>query len=109
MPRSVLDQAAALSFLLLAAALPWSMAPISIAVVLCGALTLAAWWTPGGARWQRTPVDLPALGWILALLIASVFALEPARAFPRLTKGLLLAIVPVAAYHARDPKILKRA
>ena len=109
MSRSLLDQAAAFSFLLLAAALPWSIAPISIAVVLCGALTLAAWWMPGGQRWQRTPVDLPALGWILALLIASVFALEPARAFPRVTKGLLLAIVPVAAYHARDPKIMKRA
>src|SRR5512138_2146909 len=102
MPRSVLDQAAALSFLLLAAALPWSIAPISIGVVLCVALTLAAWWTPGGARWQRTPLQWPSLAWIAALVIASAFALDPARSFPRVTKGLLLLIVPVAAYHARD-------
>lgn len=106
---AALDRAAGLSFLLLAAALPWSIAPISIAVVLCCALTLAAWWAPGGIRWQRTPVDLPALAWIAALAIASAFALEPARSFPRVTKGLLLAIVPVAAYHARDPKLAKRA
>jgi O-antigen ligase len=107
--ESPLERAAAFSFLLLAAALPWSIAPISIAVVLCGVLTLAAWWAPGGARWQRTPLDLPALAWIAALALASVFALEPARAFPRVTKGFLLAIVPVAAYHARDPRLAKRA
>lgn len=104
-----LDRAAAFSFLLLAAALPWSVAPISIAVVLCGALTLTAWWAPGGARWQRTPVELPALGWIAALVIASAFALEPARSFPRVTKGFLLVMVPVAAYHARDLKVARRA
>lgn len=106
--ESPLGRVAALSFLLLAAALPWSIAPISIAVVLCGALTLAAW-APGSARWQRTPVDFPALAWIASLVIASAFALEPARSFPRVTKGLLLVIVPVAAYHARDPKLAKRA
>jgi len=106
---SIWERAAGLSFLLLAAALPWSIAPISVAVVLCGALTLLAWWAPGGARWQRTPIDLPALGWLSALVIASIFALDPARSFPRVTKGFLLAIVPVAAYHARDPKRLRQA
>ena len=58
---SALERSAALSFLLLAAALPWSIAPMSIGVALCGALTLAAWWRPGGVRWVRTPVDPAAL------------------------------------------------
>ena len=77
MPR-LLERAAAFSFLLLAAALPWSIAPMSIAVVLCGVLTLAAWWSPGGARWVRTPVDLPALGWLAALVIATMASSDPA-------------------------------
>ncbi len=104
-----LHRAATLSFLLLAAALPWSIAPISIAVVLCAALTLAVWWSPGGERWVRTPIDWPMLGWIAALLVASAFALEPEKSFPRVTKGLLWAVIPIAAYHARDPKVAKRA
>ncbi len=104
-----LSRAASFSFLLLAAALPWSIAPMSIAVVLCGALTLAVWWLPGGPRWPRTPVDLSALGWIAALLIASVAGQDPSASAGRITKGLLLAIVPVAAYHARDARLTRRA
>jgi O-antigen ligase len=106
---SALHRAATLSFLLLAAALPWSIAPISIAVVLCAALTLAVWWSPGGERWVPTPLDWPAVGWIAALLVASTFALEPERSFPRAMKGLLWGVIPIAAYHARDPKVAKRA
>jgi O-antigen ligase len=106
---SLLERAAALSFLLLAAALPWSIAPMSIGVVLCGALTLAAWWRPGGAGWVRTPVDVPALGWLAALTIATAASQDPAGSASRITKGLLLAIVPVAAYHGRDPKLARRA
>jgi O-antigen ligase len=107
--HSITDRVASFSFLLLTAALPWSIAPISIAVVLCGVLTLAAWWSPGGPRWYRTPIDIPALGWIAALLIASAFALEPEKSFPRVTRGLLFAIIPVATWHARDPRTAKRA
>src|SRR6185295_3939501 len=106
---SALERAAALSFLLLAAALPWSIAPMSVAVALCGALTLAAWWLPGGARWVRTPLDFPALGWIAALVVATVASQDPSGSAGRITKGLLLAIVPVAAYHGRDPKLTRRA
>jgi O-antigen ligase len=106
---SILERAAALSFVLFAATLPWSVAPISIGVVLCGALTLACWWRPGGVRWIRTPVDLPALGWMAALVLASLFALDPAGSWPNVKKGLLLAVVPVAAYHARDERTAKRA
>ena len=39
---TAIERAAALSFLFLVAALPWSIAPMSIGVVVCGALTLAA-------------------------------------------------------------------
>jgi O-antigen ligase len=106
---SALERAAALSFLLLVAALPWSIAPMSIAVALCGALTLAAWWRPGGVRWVRTPLDFPALGWLVALVVATVTSQDPSGSAGRITKGLLLAIVPVAAYHGRDPKLARRA
>jgi len=109
MPATFLDRAAALSFLLYAGALPWSVAPISIGVVLCGALTLACWWRPGGARWVRTPLDLPALGWLLALVIASLFALDPAGSWPGVKKALLFAVVPVAAYHAREQRTARAA
>jgi O-antigen ligase len=104
-----LERAAALSFLLLAAALPWSIAPMSITVVLCGTLTLAAWWSRGGARWVRTPIDFPALGWLAALVVATMASQDPSHSVGRITKGLLLAVVPVAAYHGRDPKLARRA
>jgi O-antigen ligase len=106
---SALERSAALSFLLLAAALPWSIAPMSIGVALCGALTLAAWWRPGGVRWVRTPVDPAALVWLAALVIAALAAEDRSGSVHRITKGFLLAIVPLAAYHGRDPKLARRA
>jgi O-antigen ligase len=104
-----LARASALSFLLLAAALPWTVAPMSIALVLCAALTILLWQLPGGTRWVRTPVDLPALAWIAALAIASLFAVDPAHSWPRVFKGCLLLLVPVSAYHARDERLARRA
>jgi O-antigen ligase len=106
---AALERFAALSFLLLAATLPWSIAPMSVAVGLCAALTLALWWRPGGERWVRTPVDLPALAWIAALAIAAFAGDNPEASVRRITKGLLLAIVPLAAFHARDPRLARRA
>ncbi|MGE5178991.1 MAG: O-antigen ligase family protein [Bacteroidota bacterium] len=106
--RNLLDRAAGLSFLLLAAALPWSIAPISIALVLCAALTLVRWWAPGGIRWERTPIDLPLLGWLAALAVASAFSLDPSESFPRVAKGIVFAAVALGAYHARDPREAKR-
>jgi O-antigen ligase len=105
----LLARGAALSFLLLAAALPWSIAPMSIAVVLCGILTLLFWWRPGGERWIRSPIDLPAIGWLAALAIAAFAGEDPLHGAPRIAKGLLLAIVPVAAFHARDARQARRA
>ena len=104
-----LARIASIAFLLLAATLPWSVAPISIAVVLTSALTLAVWRRPSGAQWTRTPVDLPALGWLCALVLAAAFAQDPAASWPRVVRGLLLLLVPVAAYHARDATLARRA
>lgn len=106
---SRLGSAAAVSFILFAAALPWSVAPISLGVALCGALTLVWWWRPGGERWYRTPLDLPTIGWIAALVLASLFALDPSGSWPNAKKGLLLAVVSLAAYHAREERIAKAA
>jgi len=103
-----LARASAISFLLLAAALPWSVAPMSIALVACAALTFLVW----GVRregWMRTPVDVPALVWLLALVLASTFSLDPGQSFPRVAKGLLFLLVPVAAYHGRDERLARRA
>jgi O-antigen ligase len=105
----MLSRAAGLSFVLLATALPWSIAPISIAVVLCGASTLAEWWRPGGQRWLHTPIDFPALGWLLALILATVFSLDPAESVPRIKKAFLLAAIPVVAFHARDARLARAA
>jgi O-antigen ligase len=82
---------------------------MSIALVLCAALTLLLWQLPGGARWVRTPLDFPAIVWIAALAIASLFAIDPRASWPRVVKGLLLLLVPVSAYHARDEKLARRA
>jgi len=104
-----LARASALSFLLLAAALPWTVAPMSIALVLCAALTVLLWQLPGGPRWARTPVDVPALGWIVALAIASFFAVDPSASWPRVLKGFLLVLVPVSAYQAREERAARHA
>ena len=105
--RDALTRASTASFLLLAAAVPWSVAPMSIALVLCAALTLLVWASP--PRWTRTPVDFPALGWLAALSLASLFAVDPGASWPRVVKGFLLLLVPVAAYHAREEKTARRA
>ncbi|TMQ57273.1 MAG: hypothetical protein E6K76_11050 [Candidatus Eisenbacteria bacterium] len=104
-----LSKASALSFLLLAVALPWSVAPMSVALVLCVALTVLLWLLPHGPPWIRTPVDLPAIAWIAALALVSLFALDPGASWPRVLKGFLLLLVPVAAHHARDEKLARRA
>src|SRR6266852_5030269 len=93
---SATERAAAIAFLVFVAALPWSIAPMSIGVVACGVLTLIAWWRRGGVRWVRTPLDYPALGWLAALIAATVTSQDPSGSADRIAKGLLLAIVPLA-------------
>lgn len=106
----MLETAAAWAFLLLVAALPWSIAPMSIGVGLCGALTLAVWLREPRGLWRfASPVTVPALGWIAALSLATLTAVDPVGSFPRITKGLLFALVPLAAYHAREERWARRA
>src|SRR5947207_8304634 len=81
---------------------------MSIALVACAALTLLVWGVTR-ARWMRTPVDAPAHVWILALVLASAFALDPGQSWPRVAKGVLLILVPVAAYHGQDERLARRA
>lgn len=98
-----LERAAGAGFVLFALALPWTIAPMGIAAALCGALTLAAL-ARGRARWPRTPVDLPAVAWAVALALAAWFALDRAASLPRLGKALFPALVGLAALHAaREP------
>ena len=100
-PRSaVLAQVAAWSFVLYVATLPWSIAVMSIGVAVCVALTAAAWVGRSGPRWQRSPVDLAGLLWLLALALAGGFGPDRPAAGLHVTKGLMPAIVGLSAAHA---------
>ena len=57
-PHFALDRTAEATFLLLAAVLPWAIAPMGIATALSGVVTLVL--IARGGSWPRTPVDLPA-------------------------------------------------
>jgi O-antigen ligase len=101
--------AASWSFLLLVATLPWAIAPMSISTGLCVAMTLVLMLAPGALRRARTPVEWPALGWLVALTLAATFALDPLPSFQRVPKGLLAALVLLASFHASDPRTGRRA
>ncbi len=111
-PRSgvepALDRVAGWSFLLLVAALPWSIAPMSIAAGICAALTLAVWarTPPAGPR-RRSPG--PRSRGLIALALSAWFALDRAASLPRLSKAFFPLLVPLAATHARLPHRGRRA
>ena len=110
--RSALAWSASYSFFLLVAALPWTVAPMSIALVLCAALTILVWQFPDRdepVRWLRTPVEIPAIVWIVALAVAALFAVDPHASWPRVTKVLLLLLIPVTVDHAREESTARRA
>ncbi len=103
-PSTTAGHVAAATFLLFVACLPWSIAAMSIGIGICAAATLVAWGVerrPWPA-WGRTPVDRAALGWMAALVIAALFAVDRAGSLPRINKGLMPALVGLAAYHAAD-------
>jgi O-antigen ligase len=100
-PRSAaLAQVAAWSFVLYVAVLPWSIAAMSIAVAAFVTLTVLAWLGRSGPPWQRSPVDLFGLLWLVAMALAGSFAADRAPGLPRVTKGLMPALVGLAASHA---------
>jgi len=111
-PSTTLGRVAAASFLLFIACLPWSIAAMSIGAGLCVALTLATWGVERRSwpAWGRTPVDRAAIGWLAALVIATLFALDRAGSLPRITKGLMPGLVGLAVYHAanRDEKLPRK-
>jgi O-antigen ligase len=82
---------------------------MSIAVCLAAATALACGLTGRGSRWRSSPVDGAAVGWAVALVIAAVFALDRAASLPRLTKALFPFLVGLAAWHARDARVGRRA
>lgn len=107
--EAALQSAASLAFLLYVAALPWSIAAMSVGLALCGALTAAAW---ARNRWDWRPhaaIGWPMLGWIGALFLAAWFGQDRAAGLPRIGKGFLPLVAWMAAYHSRTPKAGRRA
>lgn len=100
---------AAWCFVLLCTALPWTIAPMSITVALCAAASVLVWVKFPSAGRERTPVDLPALGWVTALALSALFALDREGSLARLPKALFPFLVPLAATRARDPVTGRRA
>ena len=97
-----LARAAGWSFVLFAAMLPVAMAPMSIAGALCVALTLAAWLARSGPGRVATPLDWPALLWLLAMGLATLGALDRPASAASLGKGLIPFVTGLAAWHALD-------
>jgi putative inorganic carbon (HCO3(-)) transporter len=95
-----LSTAASVAFLAFVSALPWSIAAMSIGLGACAALTALVWLVE--RRPWRAPLPLlwPALGWLLALVLATFTAWEPLASWPRVAKGALPVLVWMAAYHA---------
>ena len=104
-----LATAAGAAFLVLVASLAGSIAPMGIATALAAALTLAWLALAPHPAWPRTPVEPAALGWLVALLLVSACALDRAASFPRVVKGFMPLLVPLAAFHARDAVRGRRA
>jgi O-antigen ligase len=106
---ATLGPLAAGSFVALAFVLAGPIAPMGIATAACGVLTLAGLALSPGARWPRTPVDAAMLAWLAALVLAAVFAVDPAGSARRVTKGLFPLLVGLAAFHGADPRTGRRA
>ena len=107
-PGGALAAAASAAFVLFAFVLPGTIAPMGIGMALCGGLTLAAV-TTKRLRWPVTPVNLPALGWLAALVLAATFAVDRGASFARLGKGFMPFIVSLAALHAANRRTGERA
>ncbi|HVP14584.1 MAG TPA: hypothetical protein VMS88_03510, partial [Terriglobales bacterium] len=103
-----LDLLAWSSFLLFVATLPWSIAPMSIGVAICGALT-ALLWLRRPSRIPATPILWPGVAWLVALVLAAWFAVDRSGSLPRITKAFFPLLVPLAATHVRGASRGRRA
>lgn len=109
-PRTdITARAAEYGFLLLVAVLPWTIAPMSIAAVICGVFTAGLWLRDRGRSIPPTPVTVPGLAWFAAIAIAALFAENMAASLPRVTKGLFPLLALLAAFHAERPEVGLRA
>jgi O-antigen ligase len=109
LPADYTARPAAYAFLLLALALPWTIAPMSIATGLCGALTLFGWLNSRSRTIPATPVMAAVVLWLVALLVAAGFAEDPGASWPRITKGFFPLLVVLAAFHGAAPALGRRA
>lgn len=105
---SRLELAARACFILLIVALPGPIAPMSIATGLTGTFTIAHWFRSRSLP-DPTPVAWPAVAWAIALAVSAAFAIDPSHSWPRLTKALFPALMPLAAFHVRNRKDGARA
>jgi O-antigen ligase len=103
----VREHVAGAALLLYLAALPWAIAPISIAAAIFGVATVAAW-TARAPR-DLAPVWMAGLAWFAAHLAAAAFAIDPAASFARTPKGLMPLIVLAVGDVARRHNRLGRA
>jgi O-antigen ligase len=75
---------------------------MNVAAAVCAALTILAALARSGPRWVRTPIDGPALAWLAAMGLATLFNLERGVPTGSLAKGLIPWATTVAAWHAAD-------
>jgi O-antigen ligase len=108
-PTDRLTRVAGWTFLLWIAAGYWTIAPMSITAGLACASAIACWIALPPPRWVRSPVDAGAIAWAIALVLATVFAVDRAGSFPRTAKAAFPFMVGLAAWHARDPRLARRA
>ncbi len=108
-PRAdALASAGTVAFLLYVVAITTSIAPMGIATALLGAVTLARVATRR-ATWPRTPVELSAVAWAVAILAAAWFAQDRAASLQRLHKLFFPLVVGVTALNARRRADAERA
>src|SRR5262249_6089260 len=75
------------------------IALMSITSIATGVLTLSLWFRRPRPHWPRTPVRWAWAAWAVALVIATLFAIDPASSAFRLKKALFPSLVSLAAFH----------
>jgi len=101
--------AASIAFLLWAAAAFWTVAPMSITAAMAALAFASIRLRRDSAPWDRGPADLGGIVWALALLLSAAFALDRSASFGRLGKLVFPFLVGLAAWHARNPAVGRRA
>ncbi|MEO5618758.1 MAG: O-antigen ligase family protein [Candidatus Eisenbacteria bacterium] len=101
--------AAGAVFLLWLASGYWTIAPMSIASGLAAMALFVSRYRGRSPGWNRSPADAGAAAWALAMILSAAFALDRSASFARLGKLLFPLLVGLAAWHARDPVIGRRA